>query len=158
MRKLVFTLLAMVLGMTVSFAQSKNYTNIQESQARLLDVNPTTYVKPLTCEIEVLPVGRIMDVWTLTLDQVKDLRGELPNIRSWGVFQSSRKHNCDLLVAATFDFKTDPDNPSQFLLTVVGFPANFINWKSIDEKDYEWLRIEKILTTDRRSNYEAIIK
>ena len=51
----------MVLGMTVSFAQSKNYTNIQESQARLLDVNPTTYVKPLTCEIEVLPVGRIMD-------------------------------------------------------------------------------------------------
>ena len=158
MRKLVFTLLAMVLGMTVSFAQSKNYTNIQESQARLLDVNPTTYVKPLTCEIEVLPVGRIMDVWTLTLDQVKDLRGELPNIRSWGVFQSSRKHNCDLLVAATFDFKNDPDNPESYQLTVMGFPANFVNWKTAEDKDYEWIRMEKFRTTSELDKIQAVVK
>lgn len=158
MKRIVLILLVMVLGCTASFAQSKNIANIQETQARLLDVNPSTYVKPLTCEIQVLPTGRIMDIWTLTMEQVKDLHGDLPNIRSWGVFQSSRKHNCDLLVAATFDFKTDPDNPSQFLLTVVGFPANFVNWKSIDEKDYEWLKIEKYITTDKRSNFEAIIK
>lgn len=156
MKKLLLTLTTLLMCF-LSYSQNK-IQNIQETQARLLDVNPNAYVKPLTVEISVLPGGRISDTWTLSSEQVKALGGNLANIRSWGVFQSSRKYNCDLIVAGTFEFKTDPDNPEQFLLTVVGFPANFVNWKTAEEKDYEWIRLEKTQTTNDRDKIKAIIK
>ena len=155
--KKILLLLATLLMCSLSYSQNKNQ-NIQETQARLLDINPNAYVKPLTVEISVLPGGRISDTWTLSSDQVKSLGGDLASIRSWGVFQSSRKYNCDLIVAGTFEFKTDPDKPDQFLLTVVGFPANFINWRTAEEKDYEWIRLEKTQTTNDRDKIKAIIK
>lgn len=157
--KKVLTVLATLCCIIVANAQSKNQTTIiQETQARLLDVNPNAYVKPLTVEVEVLPTGRVRDVWPLTADQVKSLGGDLANIRSWGVFQSSHKHNCDLIVAATFDFKSDIANPDVYQLTVVGFPANFVRWKTADDKDFEWIRMEKVKTTDDREKIQAIVK
>lgn len=158
MKKIVLSLLTLLCCAVLGFSQSKNQTTIQETQARLLDVNPNAYVKPLTVEVEVLPSGRISDTWPLTHEQVKSLGGDLANIRSWGVFQSSRKHNCDLIVAATFDFKTDSTNPDLYQLTVVGFPANFVRWKTAEEKDFEWIKMEKTQTTSDRDKIKAIVK
>ena len=159
MKKTILILLAVFCSAAMGFAQNKNQTTtIQETQARLLDVNPNAYVKPLTVEVEVLPSGRISDTWPLTVEQVKSLGNDLANIRSWGVFQSSRKHNCDLIVAATFDFKNDSTNPEVYQLTVVGFPANFVHWKTADEKDYVWIQMEKTQTTNDRDKIKAIVK
>lgn len=156
MKKILLLLVLSSLSIC-SWSQGKR-TTLQETQARVLDINPNAYVKPLTVEIEMLPTGKVCDIWTLTADQVNSLNCDLANIRSWGVFQSSKKHNCDLIVACTFDFRTDETSPNMYLLTVVGFPAKFVNWKTADESDYEWIRIEKTQTTQDIDKIKAIIK
>ena len=150
-------MIALVSCCLVASAQ-KNQTSIQETQARLLDVNPNAYVRPLTVEVQVTSEGRITDTWPLTAEQVNALNGDLANIRSWGVFQSSRKHNCDLIVAATFDFKSDPMTPGMYILTVVGFPANFVNWKTASDDDLKWITSEKATNVSDREKVKAIVK
>lgn len=156
-KQLLFTVLISVCTMA-SYAQ-KTAVRIQDTQARLLDVNSNAYVKPLTVELEVDKTkGRIKDEWSLTKEQVEqELNGDIANIRSYAVYMSSQKHNSDVIVAATFNFKSN-DNATGYTITVVGYPANFINWKTAGESDYEWIRMEKAITTSDREKISAIVK
>ena len=156
--KRIFILLIALVSCCLAASAQRGQTSIQETQARLLDVNPNAYVRPLTVEVQVTNEGRITDTWPLTGEQVNALNGDLANIRSWGVFQSSRKHNCDLIVAATFDFKTDPMNQGMYILTVVGFPANFVNWKTATDADMEWIKSEKATKVSDGEKIKAIVK
>jgi len=81
----------------------------------------------------------------------------LSNLRSYGVYKSVQKHNCDVIIAATFNFETT-DLLNGGTLEVVGYPANFINWKTADDKDLEWIRMEKVQTTSERDRLNAIVK
>lgn len=157
MKKILVTFVAVFACLSVAYAQ-KAQAIVHDTQARLLDVTANAYVKPLTVEVQVISNTRVVDTWELTVEQVRSMNGLTSNIRSWGVFQSSRKHNCDLLVAATFDFKNDPDNPESYQLTVMGFPANFVNWKTAEDKDYEWIRMEKFRTTSELDKIQAVVK
>ena len=125
-----------------------------------MDVTSNAYVKPLTVELKVdTSKGRIVDVWPLTKEQVEvEMGGDIANIRSWGVYQSSKKHNVDVIVAATFNFKTDDTRDGFYQLTVVGYPASFVNWATATEADYEWIRMEKVVTTSEREKISAIVK
>ncbi|HJG07572.1 MAG TPA: hypothetical protein K8V25_04900 [Megamonas hypermegale] len=138
----------------------KTTVKYQDTQARLLDVTSNAYVKPLTVELKVdTSKGRIVDVWPLTKEQVEvEMGGDIANIRSWGVYQSSKKHNVDVIVAATFNFKTDDTRDGFYQLTVVGYPASFVNWATATEADYEWIRMEKVVTTSEREKISAIVK
>lgn len=137
--KKVFMLLFVLMSLT-AFAQSKT-TRIQETQARLLDVTTNAYVKPLTVELKVIS-GRTVDSWKLSKEQVEnDFRGNVANIRSWAVYMASRKHDCDLMVAATFNFRS-LDNGDGYEIEIVGFPAIFQNWATITENDMYWINLE----------------
>lgn len=138
----------------------KTTVKYQDTQARLLDVTTNAYVKPLTVELKVdTSKGRISDEWVLTKEQVEvEMGGDLANIRSWGVYQSSKKHNADVIVAATFNFQTDDTRNGVYKLTVVGYPASFINWATATQADYEWIRMEKVVTTSDREKISAIVK
>lgn len=157
MKKILFALI-ILLSCTVSYAQ-KTTTRIQDTQARLLDVTSNAYVHPLTVELEIIKSeGRIRDVWPLTKEQVEtEMLGDIANIRSYGVFMSSKRHNADVIVAATFNFRT-ADNGKDYELEVVGFPAIFTKWATATPADYEWIRMEKIHTTDERDKVKAVIK
>ena len=43
-------------------------------------------------------------------------------------------------------------------MTVIGYPATFINWKTAEASDYEWIRMEKTLTTADKDKIAAVIK
>jgi hypothetical protein len=43
-------------------------------------------------------------------------------------------------------------------VTVIGYPATFINWKTAEASDYEWIRMEKTLTTADKDKIAAVIK
>lgn len=155
----------LALGCMGAYAQ-KNKVNIQDTQARLLDVTSNAYVRPLTVELKVdltrgndpKENGRIIDTWPLSKEQAEvEMEGNITNIRSWAVYQSSRKHKADVIVAATFNFKTN-DAGTGYEITVVGYPANFVHWKTAEEADYEWIRMEKTLTTNDREKISAIVK
>lgn len=157
MKKVLLFFVGILSFVTVN--AQKTVTRIQETQARLLDVTSNAYVHPLTVELKVDDSkGRVRDVWELTKEQAEsEMHGDLENIRSYGVFMSSKKHNCDVIVAATFNFKTSDDG-SGYELEVVGFPASFVNWATATQQDYEWIRIEKVQTTSEREKINAVLK
>lgn len=159
MKKLFFMVLFACIGILGVQAQ-KTTVEYKDTQARLLDVVSNAYVKPLTVELKVdTSKGRIRDEWPISKKVAEvDMGGDIANIRSWGVYMSSKLHNADVIVAATFNFETDPDNPDAYKLTVVGYPASFVNWKTATEADYEWIRMEKVVTTNEREKISAIVK
>ena len=163
--KKLFGIIALLSLSLTAWAQ-KNDVRVQDTQARFLDITSNAYVKPLTVELKVdltkgndpSENGRIIDTWPLTKVQAEqEMGGDIANIRSWAVYQSSRKHKADVIVAATFNFRTN-DAGTGYEITVVGYPANFVQWKTADETDYEWIRMEKVLTTADRDKIDAVIK
>lgn len=157
MKKIVLALLLISSTFAVANAQ-KTSVKIHDTQARTVDVSPTTYVKPLTVELEVSANGKVTDIWPLSKDQVEvQMGGILENIRSWGLYASCQKWKADVIVAPIFNFRTN-DEGDGYILTVIGFPANFKNWRTATESDYEWIRLEKTQTINSRENIQAIIK
>lgn len=158
MKKQFLIALFALIYVSSAYAQ-KDKVKIQDTQARLLDVTSNAYVKPLTVELKIdQSKGRIRDEWTLTKEQAEsEMKGDIVNIRSYAVYMSSQKHNADVIVAATFNFRTN-DEGTGYLITVVGYPATFQNWKTADNTDYEWIRMEKTLTTADREKISAVVK
>lgn len=162
---LMAAILSVVCAASAMAQKTTEVISLKETQARLLDVMSNAYVRPLTVELQVdNSKGRIRDQWELTGAELSDLgvissNGtiELSNLRSYGVYKSAQKHNCDVIVAATFNFETT-DLLNGGTLEVVGYPANFINWKTADDKDLEWIRMEKVQTTSERDRLNAIVK
>ena len=111
---LMAALLSVVCAASAMAQKTNQVISLKETQARLLDVMSNAYVRPLTVELEVDDSkGRIRDKWELTGAELTDLgvisaNGtiELSNLRSYGVYKSAQKHNCDVIVAATFNFET----------------------------------------------------
>ena len=142
-KKLILVIFLTFIGAIGAYAQKTN-VRMQETQARLLDVTSNAYVKPLTVELQIdKSKGRIKDEWTLT--------------REHAIYMSSQKHNADVIVAATFNVKTNDDG-NGYKVTVIGYPATFINWKTAEASDYEWIRMEKTLTTADKDKIAAVIK
>ncbi len=157
MRKLLLTLLLITSGFSIANAQ-KASVKIHDTQARTVEASPSVYVKPLTVELEVAESGKITDVWPLSTEQVEvQMGGVLANVRSWGLYASCQKWKADVIVAPIFNFRTN-DEGNGYILTVIGFPANFKNWRTATESDYEWIRLEKTQTTNSRENIQAIIR
>ena len=157
MKKIFLALLLISGSVAVANAQ-KTSVKIHDTQARTVDVSPTTYVKPLTVELEVSANGKVTDTWSLSKEQVEvQMGGILENIRSWGLYASCQKWKADVIVAPIFNFRTN-DAGDGYILTVIGFPANFKNWRTATESDYEWIRLEKTQTINSRENIQAIIK
>ncbi len=159
--KIIFSLAMLALSVSTASAQRTSSTTVrmQDTQARLLDVTTNAYVKPLTVELQVdTNTGRIRDVWTLTNEEaIVEMDGDLANIRSWAVYKSAEKHNADVIIAATFNVRTN-DDATGFEVTVVGYPGNFKNWTTATNDDLEWMRMEKVYTTNEREKVSAIMK
>ncbi len=153
MKKTLLIGIAMAFSM-VSFAQKTEY-HFQDTQARLLDVTSNAYVKPLTVELNVLTKEHKTWVFPLTNAEVDAMKGDLVNIRSYAVYAASKQENCDVIVAATFNVKSVKGG---FEVTVVGYPANFINWKTATKDDYEWIKMEKVQTTSEKDKIAPVVK
>jgi len=138
------------------YAQKNTEFRFQDTQARLLDVMSNAYVKPLTVELQVMTKKRISEIIPLTKQEVEqDMKGDLSNIRSFAVYRASQIHDCDVIVAATFNVRTAGDG---YEVNVIGYPANFVNWKTASQEDYEWIKMEKTVTTSEREKIAAVVK
>lgn len=147
MKKLFFAFLALLAGATSVNAEKTVRFDFQTSEARTIDVRPTTYIHPLVAEVVVdTKSGRLHDTWTLTPAEFISRQypdndaATLNNLRAYGLFKSSEKHNCDLIVAPTFDIKI---SDTGVVINLFGYPANFANWSSATSADYKWINIER---------------
>ena len=140
---------------TISFAQKTEF-KFQATQARLLDVMSNAYVKPLTVELQIISSKHVSEIIKLTKQEVEqDMKGDLENVRSYAVYRASQLHDCDVIVAATFNIRTAGDG---YEVNIIGYPANFVNWKTATQADYEWIQMEKTVTTSEREKIAAAIK
>ncbi len=154
MKRTLFVMMVLVMC-TISYAQKTEF-RFQATQARLLDVQSNAYVKPLTVELQVVSQKRVSEIIKLTRQEVEqDMKGDLENIRSYAVYRASQIHDCDVIVAATFNVRT-VDNGYE--VNIIGYPANFVNWKTASQADYEWIKMEKTVTTSEREKISAAVR
>lgn len=156
MKKLFAILLIAASGFTAQGADPTVKFDFQTSEARTLDLSPSTYIRPLIAEVVVdTKRGRISDSWTLSAKDLAarsivrksgDIETEatIQNLKAYGLYKSSEKNNCDLIVAATFDIKITNDGAT---INLVGYPANFTNWATGTRADYDWITLEQGLQT-----------
>ncbi|MBE6318964.1 MAG: hypothetical protein E7081_08335 [Bacteroidales bacterium] len=174
MKKLVLSLAFVSCTFFMSHAQ-KNQLLYENTQGRISSESTmNTYVQPLTVELEVIKNlrlaqgtqtidGRVTLTYARDAEWVeKTMRGEMSEIRSWAVFQACKDCSADVILVPTFSFSNNRDNMGNIIdgyqITIVGFPAKFINWKTATPADYEWIKMEQTQTTDERENLRAIIK
>lgn len=146
MKRLSIAILAGMIAVGAVHAQKTVRFDIRDSQARVLDVYPSTYVKPVIAELTVdASKGRIRDTWTLSIEELaartinNNDQATLQNLRTYAVYKSSEKNNCDVVIAATFDIRITEQGAT---ITIVGYPANFSNWKTGTLADYDWIKQE----------------
>ena len=160
MKKFLFITL-IGLGCVVGAFAQKTQTQIQyqATQARLLDVSSNAYVKPLTVQLKVKS-ARIREVVLIPNSiAFKGMEGNTSNWRSYAVYEVSKRMNCDVIVAATFNIKYDEVAGDQNVqVEVVGYPADFTDWSTATREDLEWIRMEKTLTTADRDKIGAAVK
>lgn len=144
MKRTLMTLSVVMMFMATSCSTIQQQVKHEEqyTQARMLDISASAHVRPLTVEIEIdKSVGRIKETWSYTKEDVIAMGGDLSNIRANGLYKTAQKHNADIIVAPLFDLRTEDGDT--YRLTVIGYPGNFVNWKSLEAKDSTWMRLNK---------------
>lgn len=143
-------LIVAAMAATTLGVMPQKTVKFENAQARAFDVVPNSYVKPLTVELKIdEQKGRITDVWEIRPDELMALVNEkdagevqMQNLRNYAIFKSSQKHNCDVIVAPTFNIRSN-DVSQGVTVTLIGFCANFVNWKTMEDKDVLWMNIER---------------
>lgn len=159
MRNIVVLFLLITVCNT-TFAQKTTQIQYQETQARLLDVTSNAYVKPLTVELKVKGNQRVREVVKIPREfALVAMKGDPTNWRSYAVYEVSKRMQCDVIVAATFNIKYDEvAGDKDVQIEVVGYPADFTNWQTATPQDLEWIRLEKTITTAEREKIAAAVK
>ncbi len=153
-----FILSACLMAAGVGQLNAQQKTEYRESQARLAEPVMGVYIKPLIAELKIdAAKGKVSDKWEFSNKEVNALGGEVPNLKARALFKSVEKHNADVIVAASFDIESKEDQ-SGYYVTVIGYPAQYVNWRTATTEDNEWIRNEKITPNKSQEQTQAISK
>ena len=143
MKKLILFLALVCVGVMSSYAQKSVY-KFRDAQARAGDAVTEVCVMPTIVEVKVLSEkGRISDVWNLSKEEVEvAMKGELSNLRAWGTYLSTLKHQCDVIMGATYKVEDD-EKTNGYTVTVVGYLGVFTNWHTATEADFKWVQLQR---------------
>lgn len=158
MKKKLLFLVSVMFITTTAYAQRTSTTyHYEDTQARALDMVSMGYVKPLVNEVKVdAAKGRQKFIISMEKNFVEgDMKGDVANIRSYGVFKASENWQCDVVVAPTFHLFTN--ETGGYTLEVVGFSGNFVNWRTMTDADLEWIRTTQPSTVATRQ-IDAVTK
>lgn len=133
---------------TVSETTAHTDATYQFTQARKPQVWVEPMVKPLVVEVDIMPEAP--KFWKKTLGRHKvevELEGKLENVYNYGIFLYTEDTKSDMIVAATYNFYTNPDRTGDgdwYIIEIKGFPAKFMNWRTATVSDYEWMKIPAV--------------
>lgn len=135
-------------------ANAQKTTEIRSSQARLMEPKMGVYIKPLIADLEIDKTkNKVRDVWEFTPDDVKALGGDEEGMRKRALFMSMERHNADVIVAASFDLVSTFEGCT---VTVIGYPARYVNWRTAEPSDNEWIRNEILKPEEAEKQTQAI--
>ncbi len=141
-----------------SNAQKTTTYRYEDTQARALDMVSKGFVKPLVVEVKVdATKGRQYFSYDMEKEFVEnDMKGDVANIRSYGLFRASKDAKCDVIVAPTFHLYTN--EKGGYTLEVIGFAGSFHNWQTMTVEDLKWISSTQVQTTGDRQQIDAVMK
>lgn len=128
-----------VVILAVACTTTEMFYSYDESTARYLSPDMTGFVTPTAADLKVAEV-RISHIETFpnTLKQsdIDDIEnsGAVSYMKNFTIAQAVKKYNADVIVAPIFDIKTSEDF-STITITVIGYPANYINFRKATPED-----------------------
>lgn len=158
MKKLILFFALVCMSVLSSYAQKSVY-KFRDAQARAGDAVTDVCVMPTIVEVKVLSEkGRISDVWNLSKEEVEvAMKGELDNLRAWGTYLSTLKHQCDVIMGATYKVEDD-EKSGGYTVTVVGYPGVFTNWHTATEADFKWVQLQRTTGGNDRAKVTPVVK
>ena len=151
MKKIILLFAILLACVFESYAQ-KTVFKFRDAQARAGNAETEVIVKPTVVDVEIQKENgkskKIVDTWVLSKEEVEiGMEGKLDNIRAWGTYLSVQKHQCDVIMGATFKVEDD-----------VGYPGVFTNWHPATKEDFEWIQIQKSTGGNEESKKAPIVK
>ena len=146
---------AVALLAVVGSAMAQKVVEWRESQARVAEPVMGVYIKPLVAELKVVSTDKIRDVWEFTNKEVNALRNDVANLKARALFKSTYEsdHPCDVIVAATFDIESTDGG---YRVTVYGYPAKYVKWRTATPEDNAWIHNEKLTPTKATEATKAV--
>lgn len=131
-------LTALFLGMSQS-AMAQKKGDYRQSQSRMLEPQQEVFVRPLVVDLDVMYDTRQKAAWPFPDADVSSMTvGDVKNLKANALYLTAQKFDADVIVAATFDIRTVKKGIE---ITVIGFPARYVNWKVAEkEEDYKWIK------------------
>lgn len=178
MKKLILLTLSFIVAATLftSCAITSSSITYKRSTKEARAYEPSIkapYARPLAVDIEVISEKRIIDTWTFDITPSKTQKiirktGDIPQeLKVKALAKSSFKHGADMIIAATFDYEqttavtTGVVKSDVVIVTVMGYPAKFKNWKPVSGNagDYEWISgfYGVRFATDKSSNINVSV-
>ena len=141
MKKILFRF-GLVVAALVTVGCYNVSTVVRDTQVKMVDMNAPSYVKPLVAELLVKKgidgENAIRDVWNFNEEEVISLNGDVEKLKNRAAFLSTQKHLCDVIVSPMFDVYVADGKAS---VTVNGYPAVYVNFRTMEDKDTTWLQI-----------------
>ena len=146
MKKLFFIL---PISMIMASCAATNNVAYREYSAR--NTEPTQspiVVAPLLAELEILTEQSVSNtiVYEDFIVQASNVQ-EIDNYKKLAVYTIARKYNADTMVGALVNVETTVNG--KLSVTVTGYPARYIKFRTMEEKDV-W--ITKMNKEDKTSN------
>ena len=152
-----FSLACALLASVAASAQTaKTSVQFQESQARMRDVVANAVVKPLTCEVELIS-GKVRKTYPIDAAKVNSFKGSAAELRKWAAFELSKETDADVIVAPTCGVPFD-SSVGKGTVEIVGFPAKFKNWRTIQNTDLEWIRVADAIDTNTNVKVAGVVQ
>jgi hypothetical protein len=144
-KKLLLTMLICLLAGNAAGQQIDSYN---ESQARLIEPKQDVFVVPLVADIQVLDNQTRQDYGPYKYDLktlvASTFEEAINNIKARALYTAAREADADLIVAATFNVKSDDKVKNLMIVNVSGYPGKYINFRPLNlekAEDYDWIRV-----------------
>jgi len=121
---------------------------VEHAQSRVIEPKQDVFIVPLVADIQVTDkqVRQDYGPFQFSFDKVAGLT-TYEDIVSWlkasALYNANREADSDLIVAATFKITTDA-KAKGYVVTVSGYPAKFVNFRSLKldkPEDYDWISV-----------------
>lgn len=142
MKKFILPALAVALLSSCGTTTQLGKTEYHAQQARITEPKFQAFMTPLVGEVEVMKEkGRITsEAYIRPINfGAANYEYQIEEAKKYVLFAETKKHNADILIAATYDINTDDVRKGTVSIVVSGYPAKYVNWRPAKEEDYKWI-------------------
>ncbi len=130
-----FTLLAAIVIMAASCAPQR--TLYREASGRNIEPAQSGVITPFIADLEMLSDTKQTYVETTDYEVTMEVIRNIESFKKMALLNAAKKFNADTMVAALIN--VDTTDKGLLTITVTGYPAKYVNFRNMTEKDV-WIQ------------------